>query len=233
METEYTPKRSPSQGASEALASLPARLAQVVAYAGVSQAELARRIGASAGFVSDVLRGVKRPGVEMLMGLREAFGVSVDWLLSGEGTMIGGAGIRHDLFRAIRLQIAVARAAVMDHDPTARALLLLIREGQLAAAAEDPAFKVLLDRVAPEDGDLDLAVELYNGHQWATDPVSQRRNLLAAAVAHFEARKPVDRLAALTGADATADSAPFVQVNTGKGQRVAGRDFHDHGKRKR
>lgn len=230
METEYTPKRSSSQAASDALEALPARLAQVVAYAGVSQAELARRIGASAGFVSDVLRGVKRPGVEMLMGLREAFGVSVDWLLSGEGTMIGGAGIRHDLFRAIRLQIAVARAAVMEQDSTARALLLLIREGQLAAAGEDPAFKALLDRVAPEDGDLDLAVELYNGHQWATDPVSQRRNLLAAAVAHFEARKPVDRLAALTGADA---QASLVQVNTGKGQRVAGRDFHEHGRRKR
>ena len=230
METEYTPKRSSSQAASDALEALPARLAQVVAYAGVSQAELARRIGASAGFVSDVLRGVKRPGVEMLMGLREAFGVSVDWLLSGEGTMIGGAGIRHDLFRAIRLQIAVARAAVMDQDATARALLLLIREGQLAAAADDPAFKALLDRVAPEDGDLDLAVELYNGHQWATDPVSQRRNLLAAAVAHFEARRPVDRLAALTGSDA---QASLVQVNTGKGQRVAGRDFHEHGRRKR
>ncbi|WP_198972771.1 helix-turn-helix domain-containing protein [Xylophilus sp. ASV27] len=230
METEYTPRRSTSQGAAASLEALPARLAQVVAYAGVSQAELARRIGASAGFVSDVLRGVKRPGVEMLMGLREAFGVSVDWLLSGEGTMIGGAGIRHDLFRAIRLQIAVARAAVMEQDATARALLLLIREGQLAAAADDQAFKVLLDRVAPEDGDLDLAVELYNGHQWATDPVSQRRNLLAAAVAHFEARKPVDRLAALTGAEA---EPSLVQVNTGKGQRIAGRDFHEHGRRKR
>lgn len=97
----------------------------------------------------------------------------------------------------------------------------------------DPDDRMLLDRIAPEDGDLDLAVELYNGHQWATDPVSQRRNLLAAAVAHFEARKPVDRLAALTGADASADTTPFVQVNTGKGQRVAGRDFHDHGRRKR
>ncbi|WP_342130040.1 helix-turn-helix domain-containing protein [Hydrogenophaga sp. OTU3427] len=230
METEYTPKRSSAQYATDPLAAIPARLTQVLAYAGVNQAELARRIGASAGFVSDVLRGVKRPGVEMLMGLREAFGVSVDWLLSGEGTMTGGAGIRHDLFRVIRLQIAVARSAVVDQDATARALLLLIKEGQLAAAAEDTAFKEFLDRVAPEDSDLNLAVELYNGHQWATDPISQRRNLLAAAVAHFEARKPVDRLAALTGADA---NAPLVQVNTGKGQRVAGRDFHEHVRRKR
>lgn len=144
--------------------------------------------------------------------------------------MIGGAGIRHDLFRAIRLQIAVARAAVMDQDATARALLLLIREGQLTAAADDPAFKALLDRVAPEDGDLDLAVELYNGHQWATDPVSQRRNLLAAATAHFEARKPVDRMAALTGSDV---NPALVQLNSGTKQRIAGRDFHEHGGRKR
>jgi len=70
----------------------------------------------------------------------------------------------------------------------------------------------------------------HNAHQGAPDPVSQRGNLLAAAVGHFEARKPVDRLAALTGADA---NAPLVQVNTGKGQRVAGRDFHEHVRRKR
>lgn len=231
METEYTQKRSSAQDAPGPLGSLPARLAQVVAYAGVSQAELARRVGVSAGFVSDVLRGIKRPGLEMLMGLREAFGVSVDWLLSGEGTMIGGAGIRHDLFRAIRLQISVARSAVIDQNPIAKALLLLIREGQLAAATEEPAFRELLERVSPDDGDLDLAVELYNGHQWATDPVSQRRNLLAAAVAHFETRKPMDPLAALTG---VGDSTSVVQLNSGKGQRVAGRDFHDHrGGRKR
>jgi hypothetical protein len=143
--------------------------------------------------------------------------------------MIGGAGIRHDLFRAIRLQIAVARAAVIEGDATARALMLLIREGQLAAAADDPVFGDLLDRVAPDDADLDLAVELYNGHQWTSDPLSQRRNLLAAAAAHFEARKPIDRWAAVTGAR---DRTSLVQVNTGPGQRVAGRDFIDKGKRK-
>jgi hypothetical protein len=73
--------------------------------------------------------------------------------------MIGGAGIRHDLFRAVRLQVAVARAAVIGCDPTARALMPL----------------TLLDELAPEDADLDLAIELCNGHQWAIDPVAQRR----------------------------------------------------------
>ena len=230
MATKNSLKTSSAQDPGNELQALSTRLAQVLAHAGISQAELARRVGVSPGFASDVLRGVKRPGVEMLLGLHKACGVSIDWLLTGEGTMIGGAGIRHDLFRAIRLQIAVARAAVIEGDATARALMLLIREGQLAAAADDPVFGDLLDRVAPDDADLDLAVELYNGHQWTSDPLSQRRNLLAAAAAHFEARKPVDRLAAVTGAP---DRRAVVQINTGPGQRVAGRDFVDNRGRNR
>lgn len=229
MATDNTLSSSEAQAPDSELESLHLRLAQVLAYTGINQAELARRVGMSPGFVSDVLRGVKRPGPELLLALRKSCGVSVDWLLSGEGTMIGGAGIRHDLFRAIRLQVAVARAAVIASDPTARALMLLIREGQLAAAAEDPAFKTLLDELAPEDADLDLAIELYNGHQWASDPVAQRRNLLAAATAHFEARKPIDRVAAVTGAGMT---AAVVQVNKGKGQRVAGRDINERARRR-
>ena len=229
MANENTLSSSEPQAPDAELESLHVRLAQVLAYAGINQAELARRVGMSPGFLSDVIRGVKRPGAELLLALRKSCGVSIDWLLSGEGTMIGGAGIRHDLFRAIRLQVAVARAAVIGSDPTARALMLLIREGQLNAAAGDPAFKTLLDKLAPEDTDLDLAIELYNGHQWATDPVAQRRNLLAAATAHFDARKPIDRVAAVTGAGMTAS---VVQVNTGKRQRVAGRDINERGRRK-
>lgn len=229
MATDNILSSSMHQAPDAELESLHIRLGQVLAYAGINQAELARRVRMSPGFVSDVLRGVKRPGPELLLALRRSCGVSIDWLLSGEGTMIGGAGIRHDLFRAIRLQVAVARAAVIGADPTARALMLLIREGQLTAATGDPAFKTLLDKLAPEDADLDLAIELYNGHQWATDPVAQRRNLLAAATAHFEARKPIDRVAAVTGAGMT---AAVVQVNTGKGQRVAGRDINERGRHK-
>jgi len=195
------------------------RLQQVLAHAGLSQTELARRLGLSAGYVSEVVRGIKRPGTEFFIGIRRELKVSIDWLLSGEGAMVGGVGIRHELLRAIRLQVEVARAAVVDNDPVARALLVLIREGQLQTATSDPQFVALLERLAPQDGQLDLAVELYNGHLWASDPVVQRRNILAAAVAHFEARKPVNKMAALTG-------SPSVQVNLGKKQRVAGRDYH-------
>jgi transcriptional regulator with XRE-family HTH domain len=211
----------------DALADLPVRLTQVLAHEGITQTELARLIGISPGFVSDVMRGHKRPGAEFFVAVRKLFSVSIDWLMTGDGSMTGDVGIRHELLQAIRIQIAVARAAVNEDDHAARALLILIREGQLAAASTDPHFQALLERIAPADTDLDLAVELYNGHLWASDPIAQRRNLLAAAVAHFETRKPIDKMAAMTGVSAT--PAPSrVQINTGRGQRIAGNNFHDH-----
>lgn len=206
-----------------------ARLAQVLAHAGLSQTELARQLGISVGFVSEIARGVKRPGPDFFIGVRKLLGVSTDWLLCGEGSMTGGVGIRRELLLAIRLQIALVKASVNDHDPVATALISLIREGQLDLATADKGFSALLDRVAPHDEDLDFAVELYNSHLWTSDPMTQRRNLLAAVIAHFESRRPIDRLATVTGAAKGAESTS-VQINIGQGQRVAGRNFREGGK---
>lgn len=201
---------------------LATRLALVISQTGLNQSEFARHLGASAGFVSDAARGVKKPGADFLHALRTVFGVSIDWLLTGEGTMHGGSGIDLELLRAIRLQIAVARTAVIDADPTATALLLLIREGKLQEAATDPALGAFLDRIAPEDSDFDLATELYNGHLWTDDSDAQRRNLLAAAIAHFEARKPIDKIASLARA-----SGVTVQINLSPVQRNAGHTYNE------
>ncbi len=201
---------------------LGARIGQVIVRLGVNQTEFARRIGVSPGFMSEVVRGNKRPGAEFLLSIQKVFGVSVDWLLSGSGTMFGGSGINLDLLRTIRLQVAVARAAVAEGDPTAKALLLLIRDGRMEEAAGDPALRAFLDGLCAENGDFDLATELYNGHLWSEDPATQQRNLLAAAVAHFEARKPLDKMATLARA-----SGATIQVNVSPAQRNAGRDYHE------
>ncbi len=136
--------------------------------------------------------------------------------------MHGGSGIDLELLRSIRLQIAVARSAVIDANPTAKALLLLIRDGRLQEVAVDPDLRAFLDTIATVDSDFDLATELYNGHLWMDDPAAQRRNLMAAAVAHFEARKPLDKVAALGRA-----SGATTQINISPSQRNAGRDYHE------
>lgn len=204
-------------------AGFPGRLTQVLANARMSQTELARGLKLSAGFMSEVMRGMKRPGPDFFIGIRDLLGISADWLLTGEGAMSGGMGVRQDLFQAVQLQIAVARAAIVERDPVAKALLLLIREGRMDAIAADPDFSELLDRVAPQSPDLDLAIELYNGHLATTDPIAQRRNILAAATAHFETRRPTDRMAAFTGIGSTT-----VQHNTGAYQRISGHTYIEH-----
>jgi hypothetical protein len=65
------------------------------------------------------------------------FGISTDWLLTGEGTLLGNSQIDMALLKAIQLEIAVVRAAIVDTEPTASAVLLLIRAGQLHAVALD------------------------------------------------------------------------------------------------
>lgn len=211
-----------SQNSSAGLEGFAARLTNVIAHTGLSQAEFARRLGVSAGFMSDAARGLKRPGAEFLHSVRTVFGVSIDWLLTGDGTMHGGSGIDLNLLRTIRLQIAVARAAIIDADPVAKVLLLLIRDGRLNEAVADPDLQAFLNRIAPADPDGDLAAELYNGHLWTKDSSEQLRNLLAAAVAHFEARKPLDKMAALVRS-----AGPTIQINVIPSQRIAGRDYYE------
>lgn len=211
-----------SQNSSAGLEGFAARLTNVIAHTGLSQAEFARRLGVSAGFMSDAARGLKRPGAEFLHSVRTVFGVSIDWLLTGDGTMHGGSGIDLNLLRTIRLQIAVARAAIIDADPVAKVLLLLIRDGRLNEAVADPDLQAFLNRIAPADPDGDLAAELYNGHLWTKDSSEQLRNLLAAAVAHFEARKPLDKMAALVRS-----AGPTIQINVSPSQRNAGRDYYE------
>lgn len=75
------------------------RLLTVIHHLHITQSECARRLKSSPGFISDVVRGKKNPGADFLFGLREAFGVSIDWLLSGDGVMFGGHGIDLELLR--------------------------------------------------------------------------------------------------------------------------------------
>lgn len=62
-----------------------ARIAHLIYLTGLNQSEFAKRLGVSAGFVSDAVRGLKKPGAEILFRIKAEFGVSIDWLLTGGG----------------------------------------------------------------------------------------------------------------------------------------------------
>ena len=205
---------------SSGLDGLGARLSQAILHLAISQSEFARRLGASPAFISDIVRGLKKPGAEFLANIKQIFGISIDWLLLGDGAMFGGARVDLDLLRSIRLYVSVARAAVVEDNPTAKALLLLIRDDRLREATTDHVLAEFLDQLCARSEDFDLVIELYSGHLWASDPVMQRQNLLAAAVAHFETRKPIDKMATLAKA-----SGASIQINIGTYQRNIGRNY--------
>lgn len=181
------------------LQAIAARLRQVLSHAGMSQKDLAGRLGMTASYLSELVRGNKRPGTDFFLGIRRQVGVSIDWLLTGEGAMFSGSGIRQEMFHAIHLQIAITRAAMIEKDPVAQELLKLLGDDRLDAADNESRFRKLLDRIVPADPDLDLVVELYNGHLWESNPIIQRRNLLASAAAHFENQERSNKLNMLRG----------------------------------
>ncbi|HXC61191.1 MAG TPA: helix-turn-helix transcriptional regulator [Nitrospiria bacterium] len=51
----------------------------------ITQEEFAQRIGISQGHLSSVERGEKEMGAEILLRISQAFGKSIEWLLTGEG----------------------------------------------------------------------------------------------------------------------------------------------------
>lgn len=50
----------------------------------MTQQEFGRRIGVSQGYVSDVERGEKQVGAEILFRINREFRKSMEWLLTGE-----------------------------------------------------------------------------------------------------------------------------------------------------
>ena len=50
----------------------------------MTQADFAHRIGVTQGYLSALENGEKEPGSAVLLAIRQEFGKSVDWLLTGE-----------------------------------------------------------------------------------------------------------------------------------------------------
>jgi len=172
--------------------------------------------------VSDVLRGLKKPGAEFLYQLTMAFSVSIDWLLTGKGTMHNACKVDIELLQAICLQVLIARLAIVDADTTAQALLTLIREGMLDLSSSNAKMDEYLNRIQPSDDDWRIALSIYNGHLWTDNPDFQRRNTLEAAISHFEVNAPVKKLASLVS-----KQGGLTQINIGASQRIAMRDYRE------
>ena len=182
------------------------RLRETMAELRVSQAELSERLSASPSFISSVLRGLKLPGSEFLLSIRQALGVSVDWLLIGEGERFGNP-IDAGVLQSLALQVEVIRRAARYPEPEIAALLReFLPQAGFAAPTEAPSAERLAEvaRALVVSGDsYAVAISLYNRVVLRV-PTAQRATALSEELlAYFESQRPPSILGALAPARAS------------------------------
>lgn len=197
-----------------------ARIAHVIYLSGLNQSEFAKQLGISAAIVSDAVRGLKKPGAEILFRIKTVFGVSTDWLLTGEGSFSGNHAIDPELFHDIRTQVEIVKAAIIDGNAIAQKIMLLLQSGLMEQAVSDSEMAAFLENLSLNDSNLTLSIELYNDFIQTENSTERRKNLLNAAVSKLQIRKPIDALTRLIQSPAT-----NVHINIIGTQRNAGRSF--------
>jgi len=63
------------------------RIKQIRQMLKLTQKTFATSLGISAGFVSDIEKGKKFPGSQVLISLKKTYNINLDWLLTGDGYM--------------------------------------------------------------------------------------------------------------------------------------------------
>ena len=195
MESSITESREAASDKNE-LTEFGNRLGQLIATLNISQNEFARRLGSSSAFLSHLVRGAKLPGTEFLHKLAKCYGVSLDWLILGQGTMFGLAAINAEELASVQLRLALAEMAIIDKDADALRLV-----EQLKGAGDIQAEKVpakLLQKLADAQKQAHVAGALYNQHLWITEHDERLRQIMKSAVLHYlpSNRDPLAALAA-------------------------------------
>ena len=172
------------------------RVRILLAEMDMNQGELARRLGLSPGYVSEIARGVKRPGADFFMGVhRELF----------------DEGNRADLLHAIWVVVATARSAIIERDTLAAEILQVMGDGRFEQVAQEPRFAAFIESLQLEHRDLGLTAALYNGHLTGADTQRRRRQLVSAAATHFRMQSSIGLSALTTPPMPTTESASVME----------------------
>jgi len=220
----YTPKDMSSSV--QALDGLGARLGDVVSATKLSQREFASQIPCSLSFLSSMLRGEKLPGAEVLASLRARFGISIDWLLDGQGTMFSSAHFDLDRLRLSISLIELARRQVVDNDVEANALVVAILEGTERIEDLTPAAFQLISDCETARQDLVFAAVLHQDLASVMETQEWAAATLRSASAHLKLTRPIRiQKAAVRTSEAQSPRSPAGQTNTGINVRAAMGNF--------
>jgi transcriptional regulator with XRE-family HTH domain len=92
------------------------RLLWLIKSNDLTQSAFANKLSASPSFVSDLIRGIKNPGTEILIRIKKNFNVSIDWLLFGDEDNFSSNKMNIELFKTIALRVDLVKAALSGND---------------------------------------------------------------------------------------------------------------------
>lgn len=166
---------------------LGSRLEQLIKELGLNQGEFARKLACSPAFISEVIRGKKRPGADFLANLSETFNVSLDWLVCGRSVdPISGSispKISFQAFQAVALRTELVLAASKGNK-AAMSMIKSLLNGQ-SPVDNGPEFELLKLNLKTRMEEYRFIVEQYNSKSASDNLDTLAETTLNEAVERF------------------------------------------------
>lgn len=172
------------------------RLLLLIKTLGISQNQFSKRIGSNSAYLSNLVTGKSKPGMEFLQKIALQFSVSLDWLILGKGTMFGSLALDNNLHHAIFLRMLLAKNYVHGNEQ-ARLLveklfagerLTLPRiDGNVIDISEQMDKRDLLDDMDIESNIGHGLVSIYNQVQYEEDNPERNVKILILALDFYNA----------------------------------------------
>lgn len=141
------------------------RLLSLIKQNNLTQSAFANRLCASPSFISDLIRGVKKPGTEILIRIKNSVVVNIDWLLFGGTESSGKELINAELLKAISLRVVLIRA-VLAGDKQALTIFSRTHQNNIEKLLKIKGVGYQFDS-AKIVSDIDTVLDLYD--EYATD----------------------------------------------------------------
>ena len=136
------------------------RLLSLIKQNNLTQSAFANRLCASPSFISDLIRGVKKPGTEILIRIKNNFVVNIDWLLFGGKDLSEKGVINAELLKAIALRVVLIRAVLAD-DKKAINIFSRTHKNNIDELLKMKNMGYQFDS-AKIANDIDIVLDLYN-----------------------------------------------------------------------
>ncbi len=218
---------TPSPTATHPNLAFGSRLQSVVATARLTQAEFAARIPCSTSFLGAMLRGEKLPGGEMLLSIKREFGISLDWLLDGDGTMLSGGELDVGRYRLHVALLELARLKEVDADPSATRLVQAFVDGQEQVDQLSDGALEILQACQESTRDRVFEAALYSDHSKILSNQEWAVATLRTACTNLKLRHPLRVKPSMTaterlnrGATGNRTPSPNARPSSGVSRKV-------------